>query len=101
MESNNSYWISINGFHVNGVDDAFGIRSVVSGTNSYYFLLYWPAYATGNDFFGPVFIDAARTSLSLFYGTAPKGPPTFTADGRAVFVELGTYGPYPTTGPAA
>lgn len=95
-----TYWISINGFHVNGVDDAYNIKSIVSGTDSYYFLLYWPKYDTGNDFFGPVFIDAAGTALSLKYGTAPATP-TFTSDGRAIFTELGTYGTYPSTGPAA
>ncbi|MGZ8517903.1 MAG: SH3 domain-containing protein, partial [Chitinophagaceae bacterium] len=36
--------------------------------------------------------------LELQYGTAPV--PNFTTDGRAVFNQLGNYGPYPATGPA-
>lgn len=99
VDNGNTFWISFKGFHVNGVDDAYNLQSLVSGTESYYFLLYWPAYATGNDFFGPVFINAAGTALSLQYGSAPRKP-TFTSDGRAIFVELGTYGPQPATGPA-
>jgi Domain of unknown function (DUF4302) len=101
----NLYWISEKGFHVNGVDDAFGIQSLTSGTSTYFYLIYWPGVTTGNDFFGPVFLNATRTALSVAYGTAP-GIPTFTADGRAIFMRLGDYGPpnflpYPATGPAA
>jgi hypothetical protein len=36
----------------------------------------------------------------LQYGAA-IGTPEFTADGRAVFSILGTYGTYPAAGPAA
>ena len=105
IDNGNTYWISFNGFHVNGVDDAFGIRSLTSGTSDYYYLIYWPKVTNNNDFFGPFFLNAARDSLLVFFGTAPDIP-TFTADGRAVFVQLGDYGPpsfltYPTTGPAA
>jgi hypothetical protein len=95
VDNGNLYWISIFGFHVNGIDDAFGLTTLPR----YYYLLYWPGYDTGNDLFAPVFIDSAGTGVELHYGAAPATP-TFTADGRAVFVELGTYGPYPTTGPA-
>ncbi|MBC7937614.1 MAG: DUF4302 domain-containing protein [Rhizobacter sp.] len=95
------YWISRKGFHVNGVDDAYGIQTLTSGTppNTYYYLIYWPKYAPANDFFGPVFLNPAQTGLTLIYGTAPRVP-TFTADGRAVFLQLGNYGTHPTTGPA-
>ncbi len=96
----NGYWISANGFHVNGVDDAYNINSLMSGTDSYYYLIYWPDYGSGYDFFGPVFLDAAQTGLSIYYGSAPATP-TFTSDGRAVFNELGTFGTNPTSGPAA
>lgn len=100
INNNNSYWISLNGFHVNGVDDAFNINSLASGGNTYYYLIYWPKYATNNDFFGPVFLNAAQTSLTILYGTAPRVP-TFTSDGRAIFIQLGNYGSYPTSGPSA
>jgi hypothetical protein len=99
VNNGNEYWISQNGFHVNGVDDGFGIRSLVSGTNTYYYLIYWPQYTNDNDFFGPVFLNAAQTGLALVYGTAPQIP-TFTADGRGIFVQLGNYGTYPSGGAA-
>ncbi len=99
VSNGNDYWISINGFHVNGVDDAYNINSLMSGTDSYYYLIYWPAYGSNYDFFGPIFLDAAQTGLSLYYGSAPRTP-TFTSDGRAVFNELGTFGTPPSTGPA-
>ena len=90
------YWISINGFHVNGIEDGFGIKTLPS----YYYLIYWPAYNPGsNDLFAPVFINAAGNGLELLYGAAPNTP-QFTADGRAVFTLAGNYGPYPSTGPA-
>ena len=102
---NSSFWLSVNGFHVNGVDDALGIRSLTSGTAIYYALFYWPKVATSNDAFGPFFLNATQDSLLLDYVNAP-GFPNFTTDGRAIFVQLGDYGPpnflpYPTTGPAA
>ncbi len=95
-----SYWISENGFHANGADDAFGIKSLTNGTWNYYFLLYWPQFGANYDLFAPIFINLTRDTVDLFYGTAPRQP-SITADGRMVFRELGTLGPYPTTGPAA
>lgn len=91
-----SYWESYAGFHVNGVDDAFGINSM----GRFYSLIYWPEYDPGNDLFAPVFINTAGTGLELQYGAAP-GTPEFTADGRIVFSLLGAYGTYPSSGPAA
>ncbi len=90
------YWESFAGFHVNGVDDAFGINTL----GRFYSLIYWPEYDTGNDLFAPAFINAAGTGLELQYGAAPDTP-EFTADGRAVFSLLGLYGSYPASGPAA
>jgi hypothetical protein len=92
-----SYWITLDGFHVNGVDDAFGLKTL----SSYYYFIYWPSYDPGtNDFFGPIFINAAGTGLELKYGAAPRVP-QFTSDGRAIFTLLGNYGSHPATGPAA
>jgi hypothetical protein len=91
--SSGGYWISLDGFHVNGVDDAFGLKTIPN----YYFVVYWPNYDPGNDLFAPVFINAAGNGLELLYGAAPTAQ--FTSDGRAIFTNLGFYGPYPTTGP--
>ena len=98
-----NYWVSINGFHVNGVDNAYRIDTITSGSNRCVALIYWPNYNPSGppyDLFGPLFVMPAG-GLTLEYGTAPSNPPTFTADGRAVFVQLGNLGPYPTTGAAA
>ncbi len=101
---NDYFWFSEKGFHVNGVDDAFGVRSLTSGGFPYFCLIYYPGVTANNDFFAPIFLDVAANSLELQYGTAPA--PNFTTDGRAIFIQLGNYGPpnflpYPTTGPAA
>ncbi|MES1216517.1 MAG: DUF4302 domain-containing protein [Bacteroidota bacterium] len=96
ISNGNGYWASGNGFHVNGVEDAFGITTLAN----YYYLIYWPEYATGNDLYAPVFINDAGTGLTLLYGAAP-GTPQFTTDGRAIFSLLGTYGTYPTSGAPA
>ena len=93
--STGGYWVSLDAFHVNGVDDAFGMKTLPN----YYFVVYWPGYnGNSNDLFAPVFINAAGTGLELLYGAAPKAQ--FTADGRAVFTNVGTYGTYPSSGPA-
>jgi hypothetical protein len=97
VNNGNVYWISQKGFHVNGVDDGFGIQTLTR----YYYLIYWPDYDPGvNDLFAPVFINTAGTGLELQYAAAPRKP-QFTADGRAIFTLLGNYGTYPSTGPAA
>ena len=99
--SSGSFWLSENGFHVNGVDDAFNIKSLTSGTFRYGFLIYWPQYGSNYDLFGPVFLDAAGGTPSLFYGTAPRNI-TITNDGRVVFRELGILGTgFPTAGSMA
>jgi hypothetical protein len=93
--SSGGYWISFDGFHVNGVDDAFGMKTLPN----YYFVVYWQDYNTGsNDLFAPVFINAAGNGLELLYGAAPRAQ--FTADGRAIFTNIGFYGSYPSSGPA-
>ena len=94
------YWISVDGFHVNGVDDAFGIKTLPD----YYYLIYWPGIqpASGPPFdaVAPAFLIASQNSLDLQYGLALT--PDFKSDGRVVFTYSGdVVGPYPTTGPAA
>jgi hypothetical protein len=90
-----TYWITIDGFHVDGVDDAFNLRSLVSGSNTYYYFIYWPNYDPGNnDLFAPAFLNAAQTSLTLIYAAAPA-PPAFNPNGILTFQSLGNYGNYP------
>jgi hypothetical protein len=98
--STGSYWISVNGFHVNGVDDAFGVQTLSSNGWTYYHLTYFPAFGSGYDFFGPFFLNPAGDAVDFFYGSAPQTP-TIRTDGRMIFRELGTFGAHPGTGPAA
>jgi hypothetical protein len=85
---------------VNGVDDAFDVRSLTNGTWTYYFLAYWPGVGSNFDFFGPFFINQSGDAIDLFYGTLPRSP-TVTADGRMVFREQRIFGTHPASGPAA
>lgn len=98
--SNDDYWFSIYGFHVNGVENAYRLDTLTANNLSYFFLIYYPNFGTGNDLFAPIFITPAADSIKLVYGSAPKQP-AYTSDGRAVFTELGGYGSYPLTGGAA
>lgn len=83
------YWYSWTGFHVNGVDDAFGLRKLPN----FYYLLLWPAYETNYDLTGFTFL--VNGSLSLPFGAGTQLPPTFTVDGRVIFPFLGTLGTVP------
>lgn len=98
--SADDYWFSISGFHVNGNDDAYHLDTLTAAGLPYYYLIYWPKYDTGNDLFGPAFVDTSANSLTLVYASAPN-PPAYASDGRGIFTQLGTYGSYPATGPAA
>ncbi|UEG48507.1 DUF4302 domain-containing protein [Ferruginibacter lapsinanis] len=91
---NDGYWAAWDGFHVNGVDDAYAINSL----SKYYYLVYWPEYDPGNDFFAPIFLNADNTALTLKYGAAITH--SIGTDGLIKFTLLGNYGSYPTTGPA-
>lgn len=86
------YWWTRTGFTVNGVVDAFGIRSIPN----FYYLIYWPRFGTSGtityDLLG--FVTVENNALSLPYGAAYRQP-TFTADGRIVFRYLGQLGDVP------
>jgi hypothetical protein len=99
-----SYWVSSNGFHVNGVDDAYGVKTLKSDTSRYYALVYWagiqPSGGQSFDAFTPYYYMPASNSVDFFYGTGQQ--PSFQTDGRLVFNYLGdlTTGVYPSSGPA-
>jgi len=87
------YWISPTGFHVNGINDAYGITKITN----FYFLMYWPQYGTQSgipyDLAGTV--KVVNNGLTLPYGIAYR-PPNFTGDGRVSFTYYGTLGTVPT-----
>ena len=86
------YWVSTQGFHVNGVDDAYNITKITN----FYFLLYWPQYGTSGgtnyDLLGTV--KVVNNALALPYGLGYR-PPSFTSDGRVSFPYLGSLGTIP------
>lgn len=83
-----SYWVSITGFTVNGVEDGFGLRTIPN----YQYLLYWAAVGSSGgisyDITGPVINN------NVPYGIATRTP-IFVADGRLIFQILGTTGGTP------
>lgn len=84
-------WLTQQGFHVNGVDDAYGLRSI----RNFWGLGFWPQYSTT----GSIQYDLAgyimnNGGLSLDFGTAFSAP-TFTADGKIIFNYLGDLGTIP------
>ncbi len=90
-------WRSADGFHVNGVDDAFKVKDLKHEGLSYAFYMYAPAFNSKYDAFAPIFYDA--DGIYLEYGHAPAKP-NFTADGRVIFTEYGAFGAIPAGGAA-
>lgn len=71
-----TYWISTAGFHVNGIDDAYGVTRI-AGFN---FMFYYPNYGEGYDFAGIVPEEFA-------FGPAFK--PSFRNNGTTTFAYPG------------
>jgi hypothetical protein len=93
MADEGNFWYTYTGFHVDGVDDAYGL----TGIQNFVALGFWPQY--GNS--GGVTYDLAgylmneSGQLTLSFGTAFDAP-TFTADGRIRFGDyLGDLGDIP------
>lgn len=98
-----SYWFSPDGFHVDGVDDAFNVKSLKTDSATYYYFTYWPGIQSSSGSFDalvPFYFFPAQNALDWLYGTAPKA--SFQADGRVIFTLQGDLNgdPYPATGPA-
>ncbi|WP_149240113.1 DUF4302 domain-containing protein [Dyadobacter sp. 32] len=92
-------WRSRDGFHVNGVEDAFGIKNLKRGTDPYAVWIYIPSATSSYDIFAPTFFFNETLDLDYFYASLP---PTFT-NGKVFFREYGasTNPPVPTSGPAS
>ncbi len=87
-----AYWFTVNGFTINGVPDAYNIRSIPN----FYYLIFWPAFGNSGgityDLLG--YVTVSNNALNLDFGSA-FAPPTFTPDGRIIFRFLGTLGNVP------
>src|SRR5215210_359437 len=55
--STDDYWFSIDGFHANGVENAYRIDTLTGENFPYYYLIYYPKFRTGNDLFAPIFLN--------------------------------------------
>ena len=89
-----NYWFSVFGFTVNGVRDAYKVRSIPN----FYYLGYWAWFGTSGttqyDLLGFIKVNDSFTALELPYGAAYLRP-TFTSDGRVIFTWIGTLGEVP------
>ncbi|GAO42588.1 DUF4302 domain-containing protein [Flavihumibacter petaseus] len=96
--ANGFVWRSWKGFHVDGVDDAYGITK----TADFNSLIFIPQFdAQDNityDLLGGVIEQSG--ALGLSYGLATQ-PPRFLNDGRVVFPEFGVLGEIPEADAAA
>ncbi|MGG9971408.1 DUF4302 domain-containing protein [Ferruginibacter sp. SUN002] len=90
---NFGYWASVDGFHVNGVDDAYNINSIAD----YYFLAYFPSdyFGTTTDVFCPVFFDGSGLYLDYYSNMSYS----FDAAGIGKF-RLRSSSGFPANGPA-
>jgi hypothetical protein len=86
------YWVTLQGFHIDGVDDAYGIGELPN----YSFAVFYPQFGTSQgtvyDLLG--FVSRVDNEKSIEYGPAFKAP-TYKADGRIVFPYLGILGELP------
>jgi hypothetical protein len=91
MVNSDGYWRSINGFHVNGVDDAYKVRSIPN----FYFLAFLPRFGVDGgvtyDLAGYVMLE--NGGLALNFGSA-FSPPVF-ANGKVWFDYIGDLGDLP------
>ncbi|THU39918.1 DUF4302 domain-containing protein [Niastella caeni] len=87
------YWISFDGFHVNGVDDAYNIKSIKNDTAKFYFLLYKPN-TNGVDAFFTIYRDTLDNSLDVESGSWVSMNVT-SSSGRARFSEVQERSPWP------
>ncbi|MBS1567327.1 MAG: DUF4302 domain-containing protein [Bacteroidetes bacterium] len=86
-------WKTVYGFHSNGVDDAFGIRTIAN----FYYMGYLPNFGTsgGTPYDITGFYKVINNQLTLNYAPAYLNPSFFT-DGRARFTYIGYLGTIPT-----
>jgi hypothetical protein len=92
------YWVSIDGFHIDGVDDALNLKSLKTDSSEYVYSIYWPNYDTDVDLWAPVYLHTAKQQAQFIYGQALERIPK--NNGSVQFDELGWYGAYPASGPA-
>lgn len=99
--SGSDYWISFDGWHANGVDDAYNIKSLKNDTAGFYFILY-KGNTNGADAFFTIYLDEAEQALDVENGSWVSM--TTNSAGVARFNEIELRDPavpWPASGPAA
>lgn len=85
MVDEDGYWVSLEGFHIDGVDDAYELTQIPN----FVALSFFPRFGTSSgvtyDLAGYLMDDNGQ--LSLDFGTAFRAP-TFTTDGK---IRFGSY----------
>jgi hypothetical protein len=98
-----NYWISFNGFHKNGKEDAFNINSLRNDSAVFYYLLYSPN-SRGSDGFFTIYVDTVHTPPQLvgINGSwAKQAVNKTTGLTRITQDSVSTAFPWPASGPAA
>jgi hypothetical protein len=98
--SGDLYWISFDGWHKNGVDDAFNIKALKNDTAKFYFILY-KANSNGGDAYFTMYIDSVKNKIVIVNGSWLSQSTLST--GVTTFADLGlrdTKVPWPASGAA-
>jgi hypothetical protein len=89
------YYYSPSGFHVNGVDDFYGVTRL-AGWN---YMLFWSEYNLSGTTFYDAFAGVVNNAITGAATFSPDPPPAtsttksiFTPDGRIQFRRLGSFG---------
>jgi hypothetical protein len=87
VASSGNYWVSLAGFHVNGLDDAFGVQRIAG----FRFMFYYPEWNAG--------VDGGAVFTSVSFGPALIAK--FNTNGTVNFSLVGTIGTPPADGTTA
>lgn len=89
------YWGSVYGFHVNGVDDYFGVTKLAG----YNYVRFYAKYNISGSTYYDAFVGVVGTGFLGQATYTPDPPPAtsttksiFTTDGRIIFRLLGSFG---------
>jgi hypothetical protein len=98
--SGDLYWISFDGWHVNGVDDGYNIKSLKNDTAKFYFILY-KGNTNGADAFFTIYLDSAEQAIDVEHGSWVSMTANSAGVARFGEIELRDLSvPWPASGPA-
>jgi hypothetical protein len=97
LASADTYWVTVDGFHVDGVDDYYDVKNMTMGSSVYYYSVYWPDFQPNRDLYAPIFLNTSINRLELLYGVGVQ--PALRPDGRAWLRSPVALGDFPSSGP--